>query len=98
MNACQTPLRSRQRRGRRQRRGFFLVLVLLVIVVATLSVYSFTGVMVAYDDASYLSGDLVRTRVATESGTEAIRLILAQPAPAEGAQKGDAVFHDGDTT
>ncbi|QDV43527.1 General secretion pathway protein K [Stieleria neptunia] len=66
-----------QRPGRR--RGFFLVLVLLVVVVATLSVYSFTGVMVAYDDAAYLSGDLVRARVAADSGAEAIRLILSQP-------------------
>ncbi|PAY15435.1 general secretion pathway protein GspK [Rhodopirellula sp. SM50] len=63
----------------RKRRGFFLVLVLLVVVVATLSVYSFTGVMVAYDDAAYLSGDLVRARVAADSGAEAIRLILSQP-------------------
>ena len=63
----------------RRRRGFFLVLVLLVVVVATLSVYSFTGVMVAYDDAAYLSADLVRARVAADSGAEAIRLILAQP-------------------
>lgn len=61
------------------RGGFFLVLVLLVIVVATLAVYSFTGVMVAYDDASYLGGDLVRARVAAESGAEAVRLVLAQP-------------------
>lgn len=55
------------------------MLVLLVVVVATLSVYSFTGVMVAYDDAAYLSGDLVRARVAADSGAEAIRLILSQP-------------------
>ncbi|WP_286177312.1 general secretion pathway protein GspK [Stieleria mannarensis] len=67
------------KRTPRRRRGFFLVLVLLVVVVATLSVYSFTGVMVAYDDAAYLSGDLVRARVAADSGAEAIRLILAQP-------------------
>jgi hypothetical protein len=66
-------------RSRPRRRGFFLVLVLLVIVVATLSVYSFTGVMLAYDDAAYLSNDLVRARVTGESGAEAIRLILAQP-------------------
>ncbi|MEM6473198.1 MAG: type II secretion system protein GspK, partial [Planctomycetota bacterium] len=64
---------------RRRRGGFFLVLALLVIVVATLSVYSFTGMMVAYDDASYLGGDLVRARVAAESGAESIRLLLSQP-------------------
>ncbi|MEM0925712.1 MAG: type II secretion system protein GspK [Planctomycetota bacterium] len=64
---------------KRKRGGFFLVLALLVIVVATLSVYSFTGMMIAYDDASYLGGDLVRARVAAESGAESIRLLLAQP-------------------
>lgn len=77
--AAVVPKSPRVKRRPPRRNGFFLVMVLLVIVVATLAVYSFTGVMVAYDDASYLSGDLVRTRVAAESGTEAVRLILAQP-------------------
>jgi Type II secretion system (T2SS), protein K len=63
-----------QRRG-----GFFLVLVLVVIVVATLSVYSFTELMVAQDDAAHLAGDLVQARVNTESAAEAIRIILSQP-------------------
>ena len=62
-----------------RRQAFFLVLVLIVIVIASLSVYSFTGLMVAYDDAAYLSGDLVQARVAVESGVEAARLILSQP-------------------
>ncbi len=62
-----------------RRGGFFLILVLIVIVIASLSVYSFTGLMVAYDDAAYLSGDIVQARVAVESGAEAVRLILAQP-------------------
>ena len=59
--------------------GFVLVLVLIVIVVATMAVYSFTDLMVAYDDAAYLSGDLVQARVTVESAAEAMRLILAQP-------------------
>ena len=42
---------------RKSRRGFFLVLVLIVIAIATMAVYSFTELMVAYDDAAYLSGD-----------------------------------------
>lgn len=72
--------RNRRQRNRRQsRRGFFLVMVLLVVVVATLAVYSFTGVMLAYDDAAYLSNDLVRARVAADSGAESVRLILSQP-------------------
>ena len=66
-------------RRRQDREGFFLVLVLIVIVVATMAVYSFTDLMVAYDDAAYLSGDLVQSRVTVESASEAIRLTLAQP-------------------
>tara|TARA_R110002049_G_scaffold72490_2_gene187171 strand:+ start:196346 stop:197986 length:1641 start_codon:yes stop_codon:yes gene_type:complete len=69
-----TRLTSSQRR-----RGFFLVLVLIVIVVATMAAYSFTGLMLAYDESAYLAGDLVQARVAVESGAEAIRLLLAQP-------------------
>lgn len=63
----------------RRRRGFFLVLVLIVIAIATMAVYSFTELMVAYDDAAYLSGDLVQARVNVESASEALRLTLAQP-------------------
>lgn len=62
-----------------RRSGFFLVLVLIVIAVATMAVYSFTELMVAYDDAAYLSADLVQSRVNVESAAEAVRLILAQP-------------------
>lgn len=73
------PHNRRQCKRDQPRRGFFLVMVLLVVVVSTLAVYSFTGVMLAYDDAAYLSNDLVRARVAADSGAEAVRLILAQP-------------------
>lgn len=66
-------------RVRTSRRGFFLVLVLIVIAVATMAVYSFTDLMVAYDDAAYLAGDLVQARVNVESAAEAVRLTLAQP-------------------
>lgn len=62
-----------------RRGGFFLVLVLIVIAVATMAVYSFTELMVAYDESAYLAGDLVQARANTESGTEAIRLLLSQP-------------------
>jgi hypothetical protein len=62
-----------------KRGGFFLVLVLIVIVIATMAVQSFTGLMVAFDKSAYLSGDLVQTRVAAESGSEVIRLVLADP-------------------
>ena len=79
-------------RSRRQRGGFFLVLVLIVIVVATMAVYSFTDLMVAYDDAAYLSGDLVQARVTVESASEAIRLVLAQPP--EGRRDLGGVFNN----
>ncbi|TWT70278.1 type II secretion system minor pseudopilin [Crateriforma conspicua] len=62
-----------------KRPAFFLVLALIVVTVATLACYSFTELMVAYDDSAYLSADIVQTRVNTESGIEAIRLLLAQP-------------------
>lgn len=63
-----------------RRRGFFLIMVLVVIAVATLAAYSFTETMLAYDEASHLTGDHVQTRAAAESGIEMVRLILAQPA------------------
>ena len=67
------------RRAKTKRDGFFLVLVLIVIAVATLSVYSFTELMVAYDESAYLAGDLVQARVNVESGAEVVRLVLSQP-------------------
>ncbi len=70
---------SQSRKLRRRRGGFFLVLVLIVIVVATLSVYSFTELMIAQDDSAYLAGDLVQARVNTESAIEAMRIVLSQP-------------------
>ena len=62
-----------------KRRGFFLVIVLIVIAVATMAVYSFTELMVAYDDSAYLSSDIVQARVNVESGAEALRVLLSQP-------------------
>ncbi len=71
----------------RPRHGFFLVIVLIVIVVATMAVYSFTEWMLVQDDAAYLSADRVQTRVATESATDMLRVILSQP-PAIRADSG----------
>ena len=61
------------------RKGFFLVLVLIVVAVATMAVYSFTELMLAYDDSAYLANDIVQSRVNVESGAETVRLILSQP-------------------
>ncbi len=63
-----------------RREGFFLVVVLVVVAVATLAAYSFTETMLAYDEATHLSGDHVQTRAAAESGVEMTRLLLSQPA------------------
>ncbi len=65
---------------KRKRRGFFLIIVLVVIVVATMAAYSFTETMLAYDEATHLSGDRVQTQAAVDSGLEATRMILAQTA------------------
>jgi len=70
----------RPRPARRRARGFFLVIVLVVVAVATLAAYSFTETMLAYDEATHLSGDHVQTRAAAESGVEMTRLLLSQPA------------------
>ena len=70
---------------RQPRDGFFLVVVLVVIAVATLAAYSFTETMLAYDEASHLSGDTVQTRAAAESAIEMTRRVLAQPATEQDA-------------
>lgn len=61
-----------------KRNGFFLVLVLVIIAVATMAVYSFTELMLAADETSYLNGDIVQSRLNVDSGIEAIRLTLAE--------------------
>lgn len=62
----------------KHRRGFFLVLVLVVIAIATMAAYSFTDLMIAYDEAAYLNTDRGQAELLVESGVEATRLILAQ--------------------
>ena len=61
------------------RKGFFLILVLIVLSIATFAAYSFTEVMIAYDDSSLLAAEIVQARVNVESGAEMTRLILASP-------------------
>lgn len=65
-------------RQRKSRSGFFLIVVLVVIAVATMAAYSFTDMMLAYDEASHLSSDQIQTQAAADSGVEAARMILAQ--------------------
>lgn len=68
-----------QRKHTGVRRGFFLILVLVVIALATMAAYSFTDLMIAYDEAAYLSQDQSQADLLVESGVEAARIILAQP-------------------
>ncbi|OUT60776.1 MAG: general secretion pathway protein GspK [Rhodopirellula sp. TMED11] len=62
-----------------RRNGFYIVMALVMIVVATYGVYSFSNIMVVYDDAAYLRGDIVRARAAAQSGIESVRLLLSNP-------------------
>lgn len=71
----------------RARRGFFLILVLVVVAVATMAAYSFTDLMIAYDEAAYLNHDRGQADLLVESGVEAVRVVLAQP-PASRLQSG----------
>lgn len=68
-------------RGKRSRvrRGFFLILVLVVVAMATMAAFSFTDLMVAYDEAAYLNHDQGQADLLVESGVEAARIVLAQP-------------------
>ncbi|MGV3486488.1 MAG: general secretion pathway protein GspK [Planctomycetaceae bacterium] len=73
-------MRHRSHAPLRDRSGFFLIVVLIVIMVATMAAYSFTDTMLSYDEATHLSSDHVQTQAAADSGVEAVRMILAQPA------------------
>lgn len=71
-------LQARNRTGW-SRRGFFLILVLVVVAMASMAAYSFTDLMLAYDEAAYLTQDSGQAELMVESGAEAVRLVLAQP-------------------
>ncbi|WP_231753228.1 type II secretion system minor pseudopilin [Rosistilla carotiformis] len=63
---------------RRARRGIFLLIALVVIAVSTMAAYSFTDLMLAYDESTILSGRKTQADMLVESGTELARLMLAQ--------------------
>ncbi|WP_235935133.1 type II secretion system protein GspK [Candidatus Laterigemmans baculatus] len=54
---------------------------------ATMAAFSFTDLMVAYDEAAYLNSDRGQAEMLVESGVAATRVILAQP-PAVRAESG----------
>lgn len=81
------PMPARRSSRPQTRRGFFLILVLVVIAMATMAAFSFTDLMVAYDEAAYLSTDRGQAEMLVESGVAAVRVILAQP-PAVRSESG----------
>lgn len=62
-----------------KRRGFFLIMTLVVVVMATMAAYSFTDLMLAYDEAAFISMDRSQAELLVESGVDFTRLILSQP-------------------
>lgn len=61
------------------RNGMFLVIVLIVVMIATLAVYSFSELMLAYDEAVHLTSSRAQCDLAVESAGAATRLLLSQP-------------------
>ncbi len=57
----------------------FLILVLIVVMVATMAVYSFSELMLAYNESVQITADRVQCELAVESAGEAVRLILSEP-------------------
>lgn len=62
-----------------RRSGMFLILVLIVIVIATMAVYSFTDLMLAYDESVQITASGTQCDLAVDSAIEMSRLLLAQP-------------------
>lgn len=74
---------ERWRRGRQRRpgtrTGMVLVIVLVVVVVLALSCYTFSQLMVTHRDAARINGMQLQTRALVDSGTDSVRMFLAQP-------------------
>lgn len=75
-----TPILSRIRPiDSSKRRGFFLIMTLVVVAMATMAAYSFTDLMLAYDEAAFINMDRGQAEQLVESGVDFTRLILSQP-------------------
>ncbi len=61
-----------------RRRGMVLILVLVVVMILALGAYSFTDLMLTHHESALLSGRQTQTRLLVDSGTEMVRLFLAQ--------------------
>lgn len=62
-----------------QRRGFILLLVLVTVAMATLAALTFSRSMLLTHEASRINAGRLQSRMAAESGAQAVRLLLAYP-------------------
>ena len=61
------------------RQGMILIIVLVVILMLSLGAYTFTDLMITYDEAADLSGERLQARWVADSGIDMIRMHLIQP-------------------
>jgi hypothetical protein len=62
----------------KRRRGTLLLVALVVVVVATMASYSFTELMLAYDESAQIEGRRQQARQCVESGINHLIVFLAQ--------------------
>jgi hypothetical protein len=65
-------------RSSARRRAIVLILVLVVVVVLSLAAYTFSDLMLTYQETVQLSGKQLQARMLVESGAEYMRLFLNQ--------------------
>ena len=62
-----------------KRDGMILIVVLVVILMLSLGAYTFTDLMITYDEAADLSGERIQARWVADSGIDMIRMHLILP-------------------
>lgn len=65
--------------GRLKQEGMILIIVLVVILMLSLGAYTFTDLMITYDEAADLSGERIQARWTADSGIDMIRMHLILP-------------------
>ena len=60
------------------RRGLVLIIVLVVIVFLSLGAYTFTDLMITYQESAQLTGQRLQARYLVDSGVEYVKMFLAQ--------------------
>ena len=63
----------------KQHDGMILIIVLVVILMLSLGAYTFTDLMITYDEAADLSGERIQARWVADSGIDMIRMHLILP-------------------